>query len=206
MLENERQHEDVLALYLEELMLHPFRLVDQQTDKGAPWNVAGEMEISVYTYMSFLGAGGFSGLLSLLIQLVVPICLLFISVRNTDRDIQNDVKAWCPADGNVLAKLLLFCVVLLYLSQIVPKTLVTFFRTAGSAQTPLRCVASRAFCPTHTLTSPCSDAGRLPPTSRGAAPVLTGPRSRPLTRPRPACAAVTSRCGASCATSTTTAR
>jgi len=121
--------------YLRERMLHPFRLIDMQTTEGGDWNVDESSNVSVYSYLSVLGAGGWMCACVFFVQILLPVALYFVSIDQPES--RTFDPGYCSNEGTTVSKAVLFAVMLIYLIRVVPETMSNFLRTAGALDDPM---------------------------------------------------------------------
>lgn len=121
-------------------ILKPFQLIDEMTEK---WDFEGE-EYSCFTYLGILGSGILTPLMCLGMQMVIPVLLLKAQIDQNARgnnwacrltpEIANDEDA--KGDfGTLRGKIMIFCVLVYYLFKVTPDTMISFWKTAGTADT-----------------------------------------------------------------------
>eukprot|EP00924_Labyrinthula_sp_SR-Ha-C_P016761 maker-scaffold_6-snap-gene-14.49-mRNA-1 protein AED:0.00 eAED:0.00 QI:90/1/1/1/1/1/2/66/680 len=145
-------------------LLAPFDLMDFVLQKEDEWNFS-DRSFSVYTYLAVLGSGAVMSSLTLFIQTAVPLALLYNNMLTTDGDpskrffVEGNGSRIFPIDGvlwdllprtdfdqfcynednaergRVEGKIILVCVILIYLQSVIPDALLNFFRTSGGAET-----------------------------------------------------------------------
>jgi len=119
--------------YLLDRVIHPFNLVDAQTDEYADWNISNAESISVYAYLSFLGSGTLVCAIILFIQISLPVSLYILSLQSQDgREFWEE--GFCTGNGGIISKTILLAVMLIYLIKVTPKELMNFLRTAGAIE------------------------------------------------------------------------
>uniref|UniRef100_A0A7S1UBC6 Uncharacterized protein n=1 Tax=Phaeomonas parva TaxID=124430 RepID=A0A7S1UBC6_9STRA len=122
--------------YLRERMMHPFTLIDKQTDDGSDYKITDSDDTSIYTYMSILGAGETYVFICFFIQACVPVVVLLNANAETDDRLGNS-KHFCVQSGALYAKLLLLCVMLIYTIKVIPDTMNKFVERTGVLGGPL---------------------------------------------------------------------
>ena len=148
-------HTYTLSQMLEHI-LSPFMDIDELTENEKIWNFEDE-NISTYTYFAVCGTGSTIPLVCFIMQLIIPILLLSLAVGDRADDTtaplteqilsslgscnpgewsigpkdDEDGGAYNSQDGKIMA----FLVVAFYFFKVVPDTAVSFYNTAGTADT-----------------------------------------------------------------------
>eukprot|EP00924_Labyrinthula_sp_SR-Ha-C_P016960 maker-scaffold_6-snap-gene-20.55-mRNA-1 protein AED:0.00 eAED:0.00 QI:170/1/1/1/1/1/2/173/622 len=139
-------------------IMTPFRLLEDVANNEKEWDFDDD-NISVYTYLSVLGSGFFIALLTLCIQLVAPLLLVYnvkiasddspnlrFEVDATTGETLNGVflpstiaELFCITDGEdpflgrAEGKILIAAVVLIYLGTLVPDTIIGYIRNTENS-------------------------------------------------------------------------
>ena len=155
-------YDNVGEIGQQELLEHvisPFIDIDDVTEtENGTWSFEDE-NISAFTYLAVLGTGVAVPLVCLIMQVCIPLLLLYKSLGERTEEISgsllNDIMSsmgscepvgvahsWEPKDddeggafNSVHGKVMTFLVALYYLFQVVPNTMVSFYNTAGTADT-----------------------------------------------------------------------
>jgi len=116
-----------------ELRIHiqkPFYLIDRIKEGGTEWDFQQDNNISVFTYMSLLGAGSFVPFVVLALQVAIPVVLV-IKVIGTDCGDSEDSGDKPDSLGQVMALI----VYVLYFFTVIPNTFMRFYEVEGGADT-----------------------------------------------------------------------
>mmetsp|Transcript_5104 Transcript_5104/g.5904 ORF Transcript_5104/g.5904 Transcript_5104/m.5904 type:complete len:678 (+) Transcript_5104:77-2110(+) len=161
---NDFQNKDFKDLYdkqpkiaqelLQGHILTPFDTIDIVTERLEEWDYDDE-DISVYTYLAVLGSGVSMTVITMSIQLITPLLLLYNNMLQSDGEPSGrfflDSNTSEPANGNFLpatdwdqfcsgegrpeGKILITLVLIIYASSVVPDSLLSFFRVSGGSNT-----------------------------------------------------------------------
>ncbi|GMH61152.1 hypothetical protein TrST_g391 [Triparma strigata] len=145
-------YEDVGEVGQQELMEHilsPFIEIDDVTEtENGKWDF-GDENISAFTYVAVLGSGLTVPLICFVMQMTIPFLLLFAAVGEREDTIWDSVlscnqfaASTYPKDddkggsfSSTHGKTMVTLVALYYLFKVVPDTMVSFYNTAGTADT-----------------------------------------------------------------------
>jgi len=134
-------------------ILAPFDTIDIVTERLDEWDYDDE-DISIYTYLAVLGSGVTMTLVTMAIQIITPLLLLYNSFLQSDGDPNErfdvDINAqtengnflpttdwdqFCNGNGRTEGKILITLVLIIYASSVVPDSLLSFFRVSGGSNT-----------------------------------------------------------------------
>ena len=125
--------------------LSPFRVMEglrnARTDNenagfNTDWDMSDE-RLSAYTYLGVLGNGWLVPLLCVFVQFAAPLLLGSYALETSDRNSDNNHDAvWCDNEAawssdKIKGKLIMFTIVILYISKIVPDAVFNFIRSVG---------------------------------------------------------------------------
>ena len=99
-------------------IFHPFVLIDQLTSGDDEWNLQTDQDVSVYTYQSLLGAYFHVSLVVFIIQVTIPVVLVF-DVTKTFVEC-SQYQAYVPQ--NELIRVTLLIILTFYSMTLVPST------------------------------------------------------------------------------------
>ena len=124
----------------------PFLLMDDISRKDGvePWSFK-DSGVSIYVYLSVLGAGWFTALAVLGIQLLIPAMLLYAAIIRSPRIDTvhgSSFDQFCAKDGPLDGLIVNLCVIVFYALRQVPMVVYTFFETAGEAESARSRLAS----------------------------------------------------------------
>ncbi len=120
----------------------PFRIMEGLRNAGTKkedagfdtdWNI-GDERISAYTYLGVLGSGFLLPMLCIIVQFAAPVLLGTYSMNHSDR---SSEEGWCDLSSGftdqdkIYGKAMMFTIVVLYLSKIVPDAVFNFVRSIG---------------------------------------------------------------------------
>jgi len=131
-------------------ILSPFRVMDDiAKNKDGKYTLVGD--VSLFTYVSFLGSGWITALVTLSIQFAVPGILLYSAMSDANNgassgpsrfpSIQSPPvgnttwQTFCSNDGYILGRLMNVVVLLLYTIRVLPNLLYELYSTSGEDDT-----------------------------------------------------------------------
>jgi hypothetical protein len=128
----------------EKLMTHimsPFRIMDDiAKNKGDKYTLVDD--VSIFTYVSYLGSGWVTVIITLVIQFTVPILLLITAVeslsgpkRFSNGGFDTNWNDFCRDDGALSGRLMNIMVLLLYMIRVLPNLLYEFYSSSGEDDT-----------------------------------------------------------------------
>jgi len=125
-------------------IMKPFELIDEMKNGEGDWDFSEDGDISVYTYLSFLGSGWVVALAMAGIQIAVPMLILRTTMFRRSDFINDFLDFFTVSNVENLDDLdniqgVVIAVLILYLFRIIPENFCSFFRVVG----PSRSVYSR---------------------------------------------------------------
>jgi len=124
-------------------ILTPFVLMDEVAKNKDKWSLEGR--VNVFMYISFLGSGFITCVVTLFIQFVVPALLMQTAltiepgVTRFDPSYHaNETAGWdmfCQGNGQIQGRIMNITVLLLYVIRVLPTLMYAFFTKGGSAET-----------------------------------------------------------------------
>jgi len=122
-------------------ILSPFRIMDEiAKNKGGKYTLVDD--VSIFTYVSFMGSGWGIVIATLAIQFVVPGILLLAAMTQYPggqrRFPQAFVTTWelfCDDNGNILGRLMNVIVLILYTVRVLPSLLYEMYSSSGEDDT-----------------------------------------------------------------------
>lgn len=127
---------------LEACIFTPFELLDNITESDS-WHFEDD-DISIFTYTSILGSGNLLALGASALQFVIPTILVLNALEESPRFefseandyslVVNEDKI-CAGESKLNGKAIIFSVLIMYVTTVVPEVLLRFYRTVGDAAT-----------------------------------------------------------------------
>jgi hypothetical protein len=139
----------IAELELTDHIFSPFTEIDDITKDKDTWNF-DDQNISAFTYLAVLGNGYLVPIVCVTMQFLIPMILLDTAVGDRgDGTLWKSLTScntvqWSTAPksdeeggayNSLFGKTMVFLVVLFYFFKVVPDTLVSFYNTAGTADT-----------------------------------------------------------------------